>query len=293
MIVSHIVGGLGNQMFQYAFGRALALRHHVALGLDVSAFDNYKLHNGFELSDVFKIEASILGQNELYGHYGWKALPYVKKLLQWIETKAWIGKPFLTQDLRIPINSYKNLAGPNSYLKGYWQSESLFLDHADQIRMDFIFKTPMNLENMQWAECISKCNAISIHVRRGDYVSNPKATATHGLCSLNYYRKAIDHLGKCIDSPVFFIFSDDPGWVQSNLDLPYPHYFLTHNKKSESYNDMRLMSLCRHHIIANSSFSWWGAWLNPRQDKIVIAPDAWFSDTSFSQEAVPDTWLKL
>lgn len=293
MIVSRILGGLGNQMFQYAFGRALSLRHHVPLGLDVSAFDTYKLHNGFELSRHFRIEARIMDKEELQEEYGWMAWPGIWKLLQWLGTRIVPGRPFLTQDLRMPASVYKNFARPHSYLKGYWQSENLFMDYADQIREDFTFLTPLNPENRYWANCINNCEAISLHVRRGDYVSNARTSATHGLCSVDYYHKAIDHMGKHVAPPVFFVFSDDPDWVRTNLDIPYPHYFLSHNKKTESYNDMRLMSLCRHHIIANSSFSWWGAWLNPRHDKIVIAPESWFSDASFSQNSVPDTWLKL
>jgi hypothetical protein len=127
-------------------------------------------------------------------------------------------------------------------------------------------------------------NAISLHVRRGDYANNPKTKATHGLCSLDYYQASVRQMAQKVARPHFFIFSDDMEWVQGNLKIDFPCVFVEHNRGAESYNDMRLMSLCKHHIIANSSFSWWGAWLNPNMEKIVIAPRKWFA----SQTAVPD-----
>jgi hypothetical protein len=132
-----------------------------------------------------------------------------------------------------------------------------------------------------------------MHVRRGDYASNPKTGATHGLCSLDYYEEAIRYISERVEQPIFFIFSDDINWVKCNLKVDFPCQYVDHNKSMESFNDMRLMSLCQHHIIANSSFSWWGAWLNPGQKKIVIAPRRWFLNSNNVEDLYPASWVRL
>ena len=135
--------------------------------------------------------------------------------------------------------------------------------------------------------------AVSLHVRRGDYVSDPKTKAILGVCSLDYYRAAIAHIAERIESPAFFVFSDDIAWAKANLEIPFPCEYVDHNQGQQSYNDMHLMSLCKHHIIANSSFSWWGAWLNPRKDKIVIAPENWFANNEDAKDLIPPESVKL
>ena len=162
-----------------------------------------------------------------------------------------------------------------------------------QIRADFTFRLPLENKNAELAKQINQVNAVSLHVRRGDYVNNPKTTATHGLCSLDYYQASIRYVAERVQQPHFFIFSDDIDWVQSNLKIDFPCVYVQHNRGAESYNDMRLMSLCRHHIIANSSFSWWGAWLNPRSEKIVIAPRKWFANQTDVQDLFPAGWVTL
>jgi len=186
-----------------------------------------------------------------------------------------------------------NKAPRDCYLAGYWQSEKYFQDAEPIIREDFTFKIPMASRNEQIAEKIAQANAISLHVRRGDYVNNPHTKATHGICSPDYYRDAIGYMAKQIENPHFFIFSDDMPWVRSQMKLDFPCYYIEHNSGAESYNDMRLMSMCQHHIIANSSFSWWGAWLNPYPNKIVIAPRKWFANNSDTDDLIPPGWIRL
>lgn len=136
--------------------------------------------------------------------------------------------------------------------------------------------------------------AVSLHVRRGDYVSDARTHAAHGLCSIDYYRAAVRYIIDRVEAPEFFVFSDDIAWARGNLDISHPCHYLDHNRGAESYNDMRLMSLCHHHIIANSSFSWWGAWLNPRDDKIVVAPARWFaSGNRRLDDLFPPGWVTL
>jgi hypothetical protein len=179
------------------------------------------------------------------------------------------------------------------YLAGYWQSEQYFREAAPAIHADFTFKSLPANRNAELAEQIGQVNAVSLHVRRGDYVNNPKTNVVHGVCSLDYYRDAVRHVASRVENPYFFIFSDDMAWVKEHLKMDLPCQYVDHNCGAESYNDMRLMSLCRHHIIANSSFSWWGAWLNRNPDKIVVAPKKWFANDKNISDLFPAGWVIL
>jgi hypothetical protein len=140
---------------------------------------------------------------------------------------------------------------------------------------------------------IGDCQSVSLHVRRGDYATHARTRAVLGILPLDYYRAAIDYVAGRTESPELFIFSDDIPWAREHLDIPFPCHYIDHNKGPESYNDMRLMSVCRHHIIANSSFSWWGAWLNPAPDKIVVAPRRWFANGWSIEDLIPAAWVSL
>jgi hypothetical protein len=181
----------------------------------------------------------------------------------------------------------------DGYLVGYWQSEKYFAEVAEQIREDFSFLLPPGNRNAELAREIQQVNAVSLHVRRGDYASNARTTSTHGLCSLDYYRAAIEYVAERVKQPHLYIFSDDIEWVINNLKIELPHQYVDHNHGAESYNDMRLMSMCKHHIIANSSFSWWGAWLNPSTDKIIVAPTHWFANQTNVGDLFPQGWVTL
>ena len=141
---------------------------------------------------------------------------------------------------------------------------------------------------------IAACNAVSLHVRRGDYAADPVVTSMHGLCPLDYYDRAVEYVLGRVSDPAFFLFSDDPDWVREHLKLRGSVSVVDHNGPDSGSEDLRLMSLCRHHIIANSTFSWWGAWLDPRPDKLVIAPKRWFADESLdTSDLLPAGWVKL
>lgn len=279
-------------MFQYAAARALSLSKGAALGLDVSAFANYGLHQGFELHRVFNCPAQIADEADLADMLGWRASPLVRKLAG----RKGFGLLRHPQMIVEPHFSYwagvRN-APANCYLMGYWQSEKYFSDCADQIRHDFEFAPPLTSMNARLAEQMRVEPSVSLHVRRGDYVSNPRASATHGVCSLDYYRDAVRFIAERVVNPHFYVFSDDVDWVRDNLKLEFSHEYVNHNQGQESYNDMRMMSLCKHNIIANSSFSWWGAWLNVRRDKIVVAPKRWFANEISSQDLMPSDWMRV
>lgn len=292
MVITNLIGGLGNQMFQYTAGRALSLEYGVPLRLDISGFAGYGLHQGFELQRIFNCKAEIASEADVGSILGWQSSHIIRQVVSRPNVAAFRCKEFVVEPhfqywqgiQKVPCNCY---------LKGYWQSEKYFLKVADQIHEDFSFRLPLKKRNAELAKQINQVSAVSLHVRRGDYANNPATTAVHGLCSLDYYRAAIKYVAERVAQPHFFVFSDDITWVKSNLKMVFPCEYVDHNQGVESYNDMRLMSMCKHHIIANSSFSWWGAWLNPEADKIVVAPKQWFSNQNDVRDLLPKTWVLL
>ena len=287
MIFSRLIGGLGNQMFQYAAGRSLAIVNNCELKLDISGFENYSLHNGYEL-DLFDIRADIASAKEIsrlvtsqsrLSRFLYRKLN-IKKKTHFIEKAFIFDANFF--DVKQPV-----------YIDGYWQSYKYFESIELQLRQELSLKKPFSNINLQIAEQISNVNAVSIHIRRGDYVSNKHTNSVHGVCSLDYYRAAIEAVSARVENPVFFVFSDDISWVKNNLAIDLQCIFIDHNVGGQSYNDMYLMRLCQHHIIANSSFSWWGAWLGINPNKIVIAPKQWFTNDTVTDDLIPSSWLRL
>ncbi|MCX7303129.1 MAG: alpha-1,2-fucosyltransferase [Hyphomicrobiales bacterium] len=275
---------MGNQMFQYAAGRALALRSGSSFQLDCRHLDSagsppYGLGH-------FNIERALSSGR----------LPPERKG-QRIRYNVWLKLKLPPQLLREKHARFdERLLAPltDVFLDGYWQSERYFADAADTIRVDFQFTTLPDLQNARHLERISAVRAVSLHVRRGDYL-RPEVQAQFGSPTLKYYRDAVDLIASNIDAePVVYVFSDDPEWVRDNLILPFETRVMAHNGPDKNYEDMRLMSACRHHVIANSSFSWWGAWLNASPDKIVVAPKQWFVDPRIDNpDITPDSWLRL
>jgi len=291
MVICNIIGGLGNQIFQYAAGRALSLKLSVPLKLDTRDFLGYQLHQGFELNRLFNCSAEIANDKDLENVLGWQQAKFVQRVLKRSQLKNYRNKNFVVE----PSFNYWsgiNQLEDNSYLYGHWQSEKYFIEFSENIRRDFIFKLPFSEKNAEVAKHIAQVNSVSMHIRRGDYVTNVK-NAFIGTCTLEYYQKAIAHIKVQVNSPVFFVFSDDIDWAKNNLNLDKSTVFIGHNKSIESYNDMRLMSLCKHNIIANSTFSWWGAWLNSNPNKIVIAPRQWFANGQDDTDLIPSTWIRV
>lgn len=279
-------------MFQYAAGRALSLARGVPLRLDTQDFKGYTLHNGFELHRIFYIETELADARDVRHVLGWRAFSPLRRKLFHKRFMKFRGKHLFVDSLS---NHRYNMADMTEkcYLMGNWQSERYFSQVAETIRRDLSFKTPLTGRNNALMKLMAKNEVVSLHVRRGDIASNPASLAIHGLCSLEYYRRAIEYVTARVAKPEFVIFSDDMTWVRKNLSIDYPCHYVDHNKGLESYNDMHLMSLCDHHIIANSSFSWWGAWLNPKGDKIVVAPQQWFLANYDSSDIVPSSWIRI
>lgn len=288
MIVVRLIGGLGNQMFQYGIGRHLSIINDTDLGLDISGFEYYKLHK-YSLQH-FDIKAQIL--NQPMSHQIYDPLRIKSKIKNIFSYEK---KYRIVKELHFQFDpEYKKITD-TTYLDGYWQCENYFVDIKQMILKEFSVKTELKAKNLEIANIISSNNdAIGLHVRRGDYVSNERTNKVHGVCDLNYYNRAITELLKTVDNPRFFVFSDDPTWVADNIKLKHETHYINHNDATTNYEDLRLMSLCNHNVIANSSFSWWGAWLNPNPNKKVICPKNWFAeDNSRARDICPNDWIKL
>ncbi len=279
-------------MFQYAAGRALSLRNGTTLALDVSGFESYGLHQGFELRRVFSGPFELASGADVRRVLGWQSPAIVRRILARRQLASLFRKRLVVEPHFHYWPGIMSLP-KDCYLSGYWQSERYFSDAAAQVRDDFAFRLPLDDRNAELARQINDANSVSLHVRRGDYATDPRTAATHGLCSLDFYRAAIGYVAERVQQPHFFVFSDDITWAQGNLKMDFPCVYVQHNRGAESYNDMRLMSLCRNHIIANSSFSWWGGWLNPRAEKIVVAPRKWFANGGNVQDLFPAGWETL
>ncbi len=296
MIRVFLTGGLGNQMFQYAAGKALAEKTSAELHLDLSLLDirsknttfrNFEL-NKFVLDSNIKITSSKLKglllakiylniRNSLSG----------KKITQYL--CIFTDKESCNFDSRF-LSLQDNIR-----LLGFFQSEKYFLEYRDIIKKSFVSRKELSDKNQELAEEIKSANAVSIHIRRGDYITNQNASGNYIPCSKEYYEKSVHYICEKIESPRFFVFSDEPGVTKELLHLENAVY-IDWNKEEESYNDMWLMSLCKHNIIANSSFSWWGAWLNNYSGKIVITPRQWFRNEAKNnnvKDLIPQQWIRL
>ena len=286
-VIVRLEGGLGNQLFQYATGRTIALVTGRDLLLDTSAYREDRLRS-YQL-DRFAIAARPLRRGDV---------PYLKlrrsRLGAILPRRSRVEIVREAFPARVPVwpEAPVDDAG-TPYLIGYWQSERYFAPIADTIRREVRVNAAPEGRNARLLDEIAASDAVAIHVRRGDYVSNPAATAYHGLCGLDYYRAAIRRLAGSVPRPHCFVFSDDLDWVRANLDTGHPTTFVGHNTDTP-WEDLRLMAACRHFIVANSSFSWWGAWLGEWPGKQVIAPARWFqADHGGEGEIVPAGWLRM
>src|SRR6266496_4880131 len=268
MIIIKLDGGMGNQLFQYAAGKYLSLKLDTNLKLDCDTYSEnkqrqYSLHH-FNTEEIFctKREKKMLKRKEYFRNK--------LKMIGFSTSAYWWTEP------NPGYHDYIQHLTGNVYLEGFWQSEKYFKPIENIIRNEFMVKESPSELNRHYLDEIGYVNAVSLHVRRGDYVSDEVTNAVHGVCGIDYYREAINRMASDVNDPHFFIFSDDMEWTKVNLSIDrYPVTYIDHNAAAD-YEDLRLMYSCKHHIIANSSFSWWGAWLNNYTEKKVIAPKKWF-----------------
>lgn len=276
-----MIGGLGNQMFQYAAGRALASRLDVELKLDLSRFSTIAesdTSRRYMLGDAFSFAAATATPEEC-NRLMWREESGFLRFLRIARRRP---RPYAATCVREPHFSYwtgfEQLNAP-AYLLGYWQNEQYFKAIKDIIRRDFTFSPLQGEAEALAARIRSTRSPVAVHVRRGDYVSNPVTHQYHGVCPPEYYSEALEIITAKAGAPELFLFSDDPGWVRKHFNsCGFPSTVIDFPEHTAApWHDMHLMSMCRHHIIANSSFSWWGAWLADKGG-IVCAPRRWFAE---------------
>ena len=271
-------GGLGNQMFQYAFLEVLR-KHGKHIIADISLYRAIQMHNGFELNHVFNI------QDHFWDRGGF----YLFALRCILHSDCGL---LVAKEQKGVIDYFEENLCP--FIKGDFQSELYFENYAEEIRKLFTFRD-ISIENENLARQMRETLSVSLHFRRGDYVSN---SLYDNICSVSYYKSAIQVLSCLVNADVtYFIFSNEVEWAHTFMMEYFPslcYEIIDINSGKNSYMDMYLMSQCSHNIIANSSFSWWGAWLNQNPDKIVIAPKKWANEEEFKyRNMVPKTWIKI
>lgn len=292
MIIVKLQGGLGNQMFQYALGSILAQKNRKKLLLDNSFFNDQEKKLGFtprkfELG-VFSNKYKSATQKEISSFDNLNLLNRLKKIC---------GLNYPVKYVENFSNYNPNLLAINqdAYLQGYFQSYKYFVGNEEFVNELYSFNTDkLGDSNYQMLKIIKETNSVSIHIRRGDYVEDKVTNAHHGICSLVYYLEAINLLESRYDNLIMFFFSDDMEWVKKTFGDIKQQTFFVNNNADNSWVDILLMSSCKHNIIANSSFSWWGAWLNNNPSRTVVAPQKWNQNKDLDiSTLLPDEWIKL
>ena len=280
MIITKIKGGLGNQLFQYAVGRALALHHRLPLKLDLTIFKTYKLHR--YLLDQFAIKAEIATEDEIIKLKGRNNV-----LFSALRKAGLVKRKSYLKEKRSSYFDASVFKNDDVYLDGYWQNELYFSDIREELLRDLISISSMSDLGVVYMEGIKKSNSVSLHVRRGNYLN----LKNFNVLDINYYMKAVEYMRKNVEKPTFYIFSDDLEWCKNSLGFLDNCIFVDSTKTE--IDDLKLMSFCKHNIIANSSFSWWGAWLNQNCKKTVIAPKGWLLNDPGSSNVILSDWVKM
>lgn len=277
-------------MFQYAAGRALSILLDLPLLVDLNSFASYKLHK-YELEKVFNLSLTAASQENLRDLIGIQSNSFIFRFLSKPPFNMFRSKHLIVEPHLYYWEEINDIAHP-CYLSGYWQSQKYFDSILDVIRQDFSFRElPPKITNFDLSN-ISLYDSVSVHIRRGDYLA-ARNKSIYATCSLKYYQDAIEYVASQVNDPFFYIFSDDTYWAKQHIVPSYPHMYVDAYIGSQSFNNMILMSLCNHHIIANSTFSWWSAWLNPSPCKIVIGPSLWYHSALDSSDIMPSSWLRI
>jgi hypothetical protein len=290
MVLVQLNGGLGNQLFQYALGRRIALERNTALRFETSAFRfqrrEYKL-------DHYYVKGSLADDKEVQRFLRWEYDPRLRYIYKLYSASKPYYRKIIVDEQSVPFDENILKVPKDVFLRGYWQSEKYFSEINNSLSEDLVVKIPLTGLNLEMSEKIKSCLAVSLHIRRGDYATDSVTNQTHGMLPLEYYQAAINLILCLFPAATFFLFSDDIPWVKKNLHIKSPHFYVDHNAEKTDYEDLRLMSFCKHHIIANSSFSWWGAWLCQNPDKKVVAPKRWYRIEIDTRDLLPEEWIKL
>lgn len=296
-VIVSLYGGLGNQLFQFATALSLAKKKHGRVFLDLSWFDKDHLSTG-ETPRAYALGVYDLGCDVHIQRNGRKAshkylYRCIDAVLRRIRKYMDVG---ITRFHEKSMKFHPNLMQSDLpiWLDGYWQSYKYFEDIQPALRKIIAVPGDMNSAMQAIYQDILEKDAICVHVRRGDYVTNPSAAQFHGLCDLSYYQAGLNLIIENTSNPHAYIFSDDPLWVKNNFKLEIPSTVVDINGPDEAHHDLWLMAACKHFIIANSSLSWWGAWLSGYSNKIVVAPRQWFLNSQTSTEdLIPNDWVRI
>lgn len=303
MIIVQLQGGLGNQMFQYALGRALSLKNNTSLGLDLNFLEDRTPRDTF-LQKRFSKWGTFVFRNYDLGIFNIEENFVSQKEIPFFYRSFFSGTPMIYADaFRKKFFPGRNVEksfkfdrevlglGPNAYLMGSWQSFKYFEDIEDVIRRDFALKKPISEKSQTLLGEINSCQSLCINVRRADFVDN----SHHGTIGNEYYNMAISIILQTRKIDKIYVFSDDMAWCEKNLSFSQPTMFVNHEyagKKFEEY--LVLMTACKNFIIPNSTFGWWAAWLSGEKDKVVIAPKKWFADSDVdTSDLIPSDWIRL
>ncbi len=287
MIVVKLQGGLGNQMFQYAMGLAMSKLHESAFELDLDFLkdrsfksDNFTFRE-YDL-DVFSLQVKIAERGE---ELKYTSPSLWNKITSGFKTKHIYKEPFFQYDAKALLQQ------PDIYLDGYWQSPNYFKSVEQQLRSDFKFRYPIEKESQALCDKINATDSICVNIRRDDFLTN----SYHGVCGMNYFNPAVEHLKQQLNNPHLFVFTDDHQWCIDHFksDIPMNIVGVEHNGIKYS-NKLQLMTNCKHFIIPNSTFAWWAVWLSNKKDSLVIAPKKWFADPSIdTTDLIPKHWLRF
>jgi hypothetical protein len=296
LIICNLNGGLGNQMFQYAFAKSLSIETNQVLKFSIDDINSDQQRN-FELLEVFGIHCDLASHKEQLIASKYLTFFNFTKKLSYVISKYVNINFFLITDNNKKLPDIIQIVRQKkqSYLLGYWQDFSFFDFNRDSILEWFTFRLNLNSYYSKILFQIEQTNSVSIHVRRGDYVTNRKALKFHGLIDIDYYKKSVNFMFTRYTDVHFFIFSDDVNFVTNEFTFLNENVTIVDSRKSNhNASDLMLMSKCKHNIIANSSFSWWGAWLNNNQGKIVVAPKNWFINQDHNHNRlIPNTWISI
>lgn len=282
MIITRLTLGLGNNLFQYALGRRLALERNTELLLDFTGENYNRRQYCLSYMSHFNMIRSVAKTREVMK-------------FKFLNRFSFISPNYKNSIIKENRNIFDQTvinAPKNAYLLGFWQSEKYFKPAENVIRRDFTLKEPQGEKYQNVLDKITRSNSVSVHVRRGDFLLE-KNLHLFNVCTPDYYLRAEAFISNKVPSPELFIFSDDIEWVKQNIPFRFPVTFVSDGSLTD-YQELTLMSACKHNIIANSTFGWWGAWLNDNPQKIVVSPQKWFVDPATDErDLIPPAWIKL
>ena len=286
-IIANIAGGLGNQMFQYAAAYSLAQNKNFKLMLDISDFT--KINNRtFQLKYFFNITNSIATNKEVKSILGMRRFFLIRRILKKLNKTTpnlLIEEPYIFNERFLEVEN-------SIYLQGYWQNYNYFLSYKKKLQNIFKLKSLSSKDILFSDHYLKMNNLTSVHIRKGDYINKNNKNIFNQL-GTKYYMDSISYIKNMVSKPFFFIFSDDYNWVKDNIKLPHNEYILM-DHSLDSLIDFKLMSLCQHHIIANSTFSWWPAWLkDENRGDIVIAPKKWLNTNLEPKGMIMPSWVQI